>query len=52
MVLRYFEDMDEPAICQLLDISPGTVRSQLHKARRSLRLRFSELESDLNGGRA
>lgn len=37
LVLRYYEDLSDSEICHLLDIAPGTVRSQLHKARMSLR---------------
>jgi RNA polymerase sigma-70 factor, ECF subfamily len=37
LALRYYEDLSEAEICQVLSISPGTVRSQTFKARQTLR---------------
>ena len=36
VVLRYFEDLPEHEIAEILDCSVGTVKSQLHKARARL----------------
>jgi RNA polymerase sigma-70 factor (sigma-E family) len=36
VVLRYFEDLSEQQIADTLDIAPGTVKSQLSKARAKL----------------
>lgn len=36
IVLRYFEDIDEREMAQVLGVSPGTVKSRLHYARRAL----------------
>lgn len=37
LVLQGFEDMDEPTIAQTLELSRGTVKSRLHRARRKFR---------------
>jgi RNA polymerase sigma-70 factor, ECF subfamily len=37
LYLRYFMDMSETEMAQTLDIAPGTVKSRLHRAQRSLR---------------
>ncbi|MGH1556596.1 SigE family RNA polymerase sigma factor [Streptomyces sp. L7] len=42
IVLRYFEDLPDPEIAEILGISQGTVRSQTHKALTSLRSAFAE----------
>ncbi|GIF14537.1 SigE family RNA polymerase sigma factor [Actinoplanes teichomyceticus] len=38
LVLRYYEQMDDESIADLLNCSPATVRSQASKALRTLRL--------------
>jgi RNA polymerase sigma-70 factor (sigma-E family) len=42
VVLRYYEDLGERQIAEILDCSIGTVKSQLHKARASLAHRLGE----------
>lgn len=42
LVLRYYEDLAEDEICAVLDVSPGTVRSQTSKARAKLRVLLTE----------
>lgn len=37
VVLRYYEDLDTPAIASAMDCRPGTVRSLLHRALTKLR---------------
>lgn len=37
VVLRYYEDLPDAEIAVILDCSPGTVRSQIHRALASLR---------------
>lgn len=44
IVLRYYEDMSEHGIAELLGISPGTVKSQASAAMRTLRRIVPELE--------
>jgi RNA polymerase sigma factor (sigma-70 family) len=46
VVLRYFEDLSEADIAQLLGCSTGTVKSQLSKARSTL----AESLADLRAG--
>jgi RNA polymerase sigma-70 factor (sigma-E family) len=38
LVLRYYEDLSEAAIAEILECSPGTVKSQASKALAKLRL--------------
>lgn len=47
VVLRYFEDLAEADIAEVMDCSVGTVKSQLSKARAKLE---KELEMALEGG--
>jgi RNA polymerase sigma-70 factor (sigma-E family) len=47
VVLRYYEDLPEAQIADVLDCSIGTVKSQLSKARAKLQ---GALESDFSGG--
>jgi RNA polymerase sigma factor (sigma-70 family) len=37
VVLRYYEDLPDAEIAAILDCSPATVRSQIHRALASLR---------------
>jgi RNA polymerase sigma-70 factor (ECF subfamily) len=37
LVLRYFEDLGERAIAEIVGVPPGTVKSRLHAAVRALR---------------
>jgi RNA polymerase sigma-70 factor (ECF subfamily) len=37
LVLRYYRDLGEREIAELLEIPPGTVKSRLHAAVRALR---------------
>ena len=37
VVLRYYADLPEAAIAELLDVRPGTVKSMLHRSLRQLR---------------
>lgn len=37
LLLRYGEDLTQPAIAQLLDMPEGTVKVHLHRARAKLR---------------
>jgi RNA polymerase sigma-70 factor (sigma-E family) len=47
VVLRYYEDLPENEIAEVLDCSVGTVKSQLFKARQKLE---SFLEAERSGG--
>jgi RNA polymerase sigma-70 factor (sigma-E family) len=49
VVLRYYEDLPEAQIADILECSVGTVKSQLSKARAKLE---GPLGADLAGGRA
>lgn len=42
VVLLYYEDLPETEIAELMDCSVGTVKSQLHKARRRLEKSLSD----------
>ncbi|MFI6623131.1 SigE family RNA polymerase sigma factor [Streptomyces sp. NPDC050528] len=42
IVLRYFEDRPDSEIAAILGVSPGTVRSQTHKALVTLRITLAE----------
>jgi RNA polymerase sigma factor (sigma-70 family) len=43
VVLRYYEDLPEAQIAEVLGISQGTVKSQAHKAMRKMRILLPEL---------
>jgi RNA polymerase sigma factor (sigma-70 family) len=45
LVLRYFEDLPEAQVAELMDCSVGTVRSQVHRAMAKLRAVAPELAS-------
>lgn len=49
LVLRYYEDLSEAQIADVLEISPGTVKSQAHSALRNLRAALPELSAVLAG---
>lgn len=51
VVLRYYEDLSERDIAQVLGVSPGTVKSQARTALRSLR-RHLQPQTTGNGERA
>jgi len=40
--LYYWENLDGPELAEVMDISPSTVRSRLHRARQALRDRLAE----------
>lgn len=51
VVLRYYEDLPEAQIAEVLGISQGTVKSQAHKAMRNLRILLPDLAPTLTGER-
>jgi RNA polymerase sigma factor (sigma-70 family) len=51
LVLRYFEDLTEQQVADMLDISVGTVKSQAHKALAHLREVCGDL-APMTGGEA
>ncbi|MCO1595279.1 SigE family RNA polymerase sigma factor [Micromonospora sp. RHAY321] len=51
LVLRYYEDMSEAQTAAMLDISPGTVKSQASRALSTLRRRMGADAPDLAAGR-
>lgn len=52
LVLRYFEDLPETQIAEILGCSVGTVRSQTHRAIARLRELAPELTDHLDAARA
>ena len=50
LVLRYFEDLTEQQVADMLDISVGTVKSQAHKALAHLREICGDLAPMAGGG--
>ncbi|HWI52046.1 MAG TPA: sigma-70 family RNA polymerase sigma factor [Symbiobacteriaceae bacterium] len=47
VVLRYYEDLSEAEMADVLGISPGTVKSRLHHARQNLERRLRRQEAGL-----
>lgn len=50
LVLRYFEDLSEQQVADILGVSLGTVKSQAHRGLARLREAFGGLEPALGGG--
>lgn len=48
LVLRYFEDLPEAEVAEMLDCSVGTVRSQVHRAMTKFRTIAPELASTVS----
>jgi RNA polymerase sigma-70 factor (sigma-E family) len=44
VVLRYYEDLPDAEIAEILDCSPATVRSQIHRALATLRTTLTSVE--------
>jgi len=44
VVLRYYEDLPDAEIAEILECSPATVRSQIHRALASLRTTLTTTE--------
>ena len=51
IVLRYYEELTEPEVAELLGISVGTVKSQAHRALAALRARVAS-HPEIDGGAA
>ena len=51
IVLRYYEELTEPEVAELLGISVGTVKSQAHRALAALRARVAH-HPEIDGGAA
>src|SRR5687767_3356480 len=49
IVLRYYEELTEPEVAELLGISVGTVKSQAHRALAALRARVVD-HPEIEGG--
>jgi RNA polymerase sigma-70 factor (sigma-E family) len=49
VVLRYYEGLPDNEIAEILDCTPGTVRSQIHRALASLRTTLSTTEEVKHG---
>jgi RNA polymerase sigma-70 factor (sigma-E family) len=49
IVLRYYEELTEPEVAELLGISVGTVKSQAHRALAALRARVAS-HPEIEGG--
>lgn len=49
IVLRYYEELTEPEVADLLGISVGTVKSQAHRALAALRARVAH-HPEIDGG--
>lgn len=52
LVLRYYEDLSEAQIAELMEISPGTVKSQAARALATLRTRLEAERAAATGGAA
>lgn len=50
LVLRYFEDLSEQQVADVLGIGLGTVKSQAHRGLARLREVFGDLEPAVGGG--
>jgi RNA polymerase sigma-70 factor (sigma-E family) len=46
IVLRYYEDLDDATIAQILECTPGTVRTHAMRALQKLRAHLGEAEND------